>query len=72
MIKPYNGITISMNSMLGNHMLVARPDLILAGAEQYAMLQAYVDFQGRDRRRIKREVNKAAKQARRQSRMGNH
>lgn len=41
-----------------------RPDYILCGVKQAAAIRAHVDFQGRDRRRIKREVNKAMRKAR--------
>ena len=41
-----------------------RADIILCSVPQAAAIRAHVDFQGRDRRRIKREVNKAMKKAR--------
>ena len=54
---------------LGDKMAVwIRPNYMLCGTVQYAMLNAHIDFQNRDRRRIKREVNKAAKKARRAAR----
>lgn len=37
--------------------------LILCGAVQFAMFNAHIDNATRDRRRIKREVNKAARRA---------
>lgn len=42
----------------------AAPQYIIAGAIQHAMLGAHLKFHGRDRRRIKREVRKAARNAR--------
>lgn len=42
-----------------------QPQIMLVGAVCYAMLGAHVEFSGRDRRRIKREVNKAARKAKR-------
>lgn len=42
------------------------PSVVLCGVRQAAAIQAHVDFQGRDRRRIKREVNKAMRRARRE------
>lgn len=41
-------------------------EYIVVGPIVYATLMAYVEFAGRDRRRIKREVNKAIKRARKQ------
>lgn len=40
--------------------------VVFCGPVQYAMLKAHIDNQHRDRRRIKREVNKAARKARKQ------
>lgn len=40
------------------------PRYIPAGISQIAMLHAFIENQQRDRRRIKRECNKAAKLAR--------
>jgi hypothetical protein len=40
-------------------------EYIMAGPEFYAMFQASIKFSGRNWRRIKREMNKAAKKARR-------
>jgi hypothetical protein len=40
------------------------PKYMMVGAINYAMLNAHVQFADRDRRRIKREVNKAARKAR--------
>lgn len=39
----------------------APPEFILAGHTQHAIMQAMMDFQGRDWRRVKREVKKAIK-----------
>lgn len=39
--------------------------VIMCGPVQYAMLKAHIDNQHRNWRRVKREVNKAAKAARR-------
>lgn len=41
----------------------ARQKLMLVGTIPAAMIAAHVKFYGRDRRRIKREVNKAARNA---------
>lgn len=41
----------------------ATPSHIIVGAVQYAGLKAHIDWQGRDRRRIKREVRKAMDKA---------
>jgi hypothetical protein len=40
---------------------------IICGGPQAAAIRAHVEFQGRDRRRIKREVNKAMRKARARS-----
>lgn len=45
-----------------------RPDLIVAGPVTYASMTAFLKFQGRDRRRVKREMNKAERAARRKFR----
>lgn len=44
------------------------PDVIQCGGPQAAAIRAHIDFQGRDRRRIKREVNKAMRKARQERR----
>lgn len=44
------------------------PQVIMCAPVPYAMLQAHWQFEGRNWRRIKREVNKAAKKARAKSR----
>jgi hypothetical protein len=41
-----------------------RPQFILCGPVFHAAALAHVRFDGRDRRRIKREVNKAMRKAR--------
>lgn len=41
------------------------PELIMVGNTQHAIVQAMVEFRGRDWRRIKREVRKAIKLSRR-------
>lgn len=41
------------------------PDIIIVGGWQHAILQAALKYQGRDRRRIKREMNKAGRRHRR-------
>lgn len=38
---------------------------MIVGPINYAMFQACLKFDGRDRRRIKREMNKASRRARR-------
>ena len=38
--------------------------LIIVGPVTHAMIRAQIKFKGRNRRRIKREVNKAARKAR--------
>ena len=40
------------------------PDLIMMAPEPYAAMRAAVEFNGRDRRRGKREINTAVKRAR--------
>lgn len=71
-MTPFEAVTISQSQLLGalNGLWIAgcRPSHIEAGPVQYAMIGAHIDFQGRDRRRIKREVNKAAKRARKGAR----
>jgi hypothetical protein len=42
-----------------------KPHFMVIGRVQAAIIQAHVKFAGRDRRRIKREVNKAVRRARR-------
>jgi len=49
----------------GEGSLRARPDLLLVGPVNYAEMTAFLKFQGRDRRRVKREMNKAVRLARR-------
>lgn len=39
------------------------PSIILCGHTQHAIIEAIVKFQGRDRRRVKREVNRAIARA---------
>lgn len=39
-------------------------EVMYMGREAYAAVQVMVEFRGRDRRRIKREVNKAMRKAR--------
>ncbi len=39
------------------------PKYMVVGRINYAMLEAHVLFAGRDRRRVKREVNKAIRRA---------
>lgn len=41
-----------------------KPVVMLMSAGNYAMLEATIKFSGRDRRRVKREQNKAFKKAR--------
>jgi len=45
-------------------MPLANANVLLIATEQYAVFQAMDQFAGRDRRRIKREVRKAADKAR--------
>lgn len=59
------GMELRQNDILGDSIIRSGSTLIMAGTVQYAMIRAHIDNQGRDRRRIKREVNKAAKKARR-------
>lgn len=65
---PLSGIAIIELSLIDklNTVFVqaSKPDYILCGVQQAAAIRAHVDFQGRDRRRIKREVNKAMRKAR--------
>lgn len=69
----HSGVRLQRSELVDAFMRVGatkdKPEVILCGPAQYAMIQAYVEFQGRDRRRIKREVNKAARNARRESRV---
>ena len=46
------------------HLPEVPPSYMAMGAINYAMLSAHIAHQHRDRRRIKREVNKAARVAR--------
>ncbi len=65
---PYDAVLITETQMLDLYrQAVAWPksNEILVGPEQYATLNAFIDNQHRDWRRIKREVNKAARRARR-------
>jgi hypothetical protein len=39
------------------------PAVMIIGNVQHAIIQAHLAFRGRDRRRIKREVNKAIRRA---------
>lgn len=67
-------ITIKMSEAMpkiGAWIDAARPAYIMAGRVTYAMIEAHVKFQGRDRRRIKREVNKAVRKARLSARAAN-
>ncbi len=43
------------------------PEFFITSPVNAAMMDAYIRFHGRDRRRIKREVNKAIKLVRRQN-----
>lgn len=45
------------------------PLVMLCGAQNYAMFLAMLEFEGRNWRRLKREMNKAARRARLDARM---
>lgn len=53
----------AFNSALARLMSAPRPEVIIVAPGNAAMFQACLAFQGRDRRRIKREMNKAWKKA---------
>lgn len=59
------GMHIQMSANMPPNGIVATSKVILCGKVQYAMLCAQIDFQKRNWRRLKREVNKAARKARR-------
>ena len=61
-------MNIAENKYLPEGQMYNVNGLVQCGPETYATLMVYVDFQGRDRRRIKREVNKAVRRVRRKKR----
>lgn len=69
MYQPLHGITLSQASILEAIAPVfargSSPSVLACSPATYAAIRATIDFQGRDRRRIKREVNKAMRKARR-------
>ncbi len=56
-----NEITAAFNAAFAEMERGERPDTLTLPPHGYEMLKAALAFAGRDRRRIKREVNKAAK-----------
>lgn len=52
---------VGLEKLMNELAELPKPQYIMVPPVPYAMFQAFMDNQGKDRRRIKREVNKAIK-----------